>query len=115
MKIVLTAKGEDWNAQIDPRFGRADYLFMFDDKTEEIITVNNLDIQNAAHGAGPQTAKKLFELAPDVLITGNGPGGNASAALEKTDVKIFTGAQNMSLKEAFSAWKEGRLTAYNPG
>lgn len=112
MKIVITAKGEDWNAQVDPRFGRADYLFMFDDETEEIKTIDNTDIQNAAHGAGPQTAKKLFELSPNVLITGNGPGGNAATVLQSADLKIFTGAQNMSVKEAYDAYKAGTLTEF---
>ena len=112
MKIVITAKGEDWEAQVDPRFGRADYLFMFDDETKEVKTINNLDIQNSAHGAGPQTAKKLFELSPNVLITGNGPGGNASTVLQQADLKIFTGAQGMSVKEAYDAYKDGKLTAF---
>ena len=111
MKIVFTAKGENWDAMIDPRFGRTDYLVMFNDENEEFKTVDNTDIVNTAHGAGPQTAKKLFELEPDVLITGNGPGGNAATVLEKANIKIFTGAQDMTLKEAFSAWKDGKLTA----
>ena len=112
MKIVITAKGEDWNSAVDPRFGRADYLFMYDEDKDEIKVVNNLDIQNAAHGAGPQTAKKLFELEPDILITGNGPGGNASTVLKEGNLKVFTGAGSMTLKEAYSAWKEGTLTAF---
>lgn len=112
MKVVLTAKGENWSDQIDPRFGRTDYLFMYDEEKDEIQIVNNLDIQNAAHGAGPQTARKLFDLEPDVLITGNGPGGNAAAVLQKTEMKIFTGAQDMTVKEAYDAWKEGKLTAF---
>ncbi|HAK45386.1 MAG TPA: dinitrogenase iron-molybdenum cofactor biosynthesis protein [Spirochaeta sp.] len=112
MKIVFTAKGEDWESQIDPRFGRTDYFFMLNEETEEIKTVDNRAIENAAHGAGPQTAKKLFEMEPDVLITGNGPGGNAAAVLQKAELKIFTGAQNMTLKEAYSAYKDGKLAAF---
>lgn len=112
MKIVFTSKGKDWDAEIDPRFGRTDYLFMFNEENEEIKVLDNTDIQNAAHGAGPQTSKKLFELAPDVLITGNGPGGNAATVLEKAELKIFTGAANMTLKEAYSAYKDGKLTAF---
>lgn len=111
MNIVFTAKGETWESKMDPRFGRTDYLFMYNDETEEIKTINNLDIQNAAHGAGPQTAKKLFELEPKILITGNGPGGNAATVLAQAELKVFTGAGDMTVKEAFSAWKDGKLTA----
>ena len=113
MKIVFTSKGEKWEDKIDPRFGRTDYLFMYDEDNDEIKTVNNLEVQDAAHGAGPQTAGKLFDLEPDVLITGNGPGGNAAAVLQKSELDIFTGAQDMSIREAYEAWKEGKLTAFN--
>jgi len=111
MRIAFTSKGQDWDAQMDPRFGRTDYIFLYDDESEETITENNTEIQNAAHGAGPQTARKLFDLSPDVLVTGNGPGGNAAEVLKKAELKIFTGAQNMSVKEAYAAFKEGSLTA----
>jgi predicted Fe-Mo cluster-binding NifX family protein len=112
MRLAFTAKGKDWDSKMDPRFGRTDYIFLFDDESEEILVEDNTDIQNAAHGAGPQTARKLFDLSPDVLITGNGPGGNASDVLKKAELKIFTGAQNMSVKEAYEAYKEGSLSAF---
>ena len=64
---------------------------------------------NDAHGAGPKTAQKLFEFSPDILITGNGPGGNAATVLEKTGVKIFIGAGGMTVKEAFEAYKNNLL------
>lgn len=112
MRIAFTSKGQDWDAAIDPRFGRTDYIFLYDEESEETLIEDNTAIQNAAHGAGPQTAQKLFELSPDVLITGNGPGGNAAEVLKKTELKIYTGAQNMSVKEALAAFKEGSLSAF---
>ncbi|RLD34308.1 MAG: dinitrogenase iron-molybdenum cofactor biosynthesis protein, partial [Bacteroidetes bacterium] len=63
-------------------------------------------------GAGPKTAQKLFEYSPDVLITGNGPGGNAAAVLEKTGVKIYVGAGDMTAKEAYKAYKDNRLKQF---
>lgn len=112
MKIAFTSKGSDWDSQIDPRFGRTDYIFLYDDEADNTLVEDNTAIKDAAHGAGPQTAKKLFGLKPDVLITGNGPGGNAAAVLEKAELKVFTGADNMTIKEAYAAFKEGRLTAF---
>ncbi|MCD8480257.1 MAG: hypothetical protein LRZ88_08550 [Candidatus Cloacimonetes bacterium] len=32
MKIVFTASGEGWDARIDPRFGRTDYILVYDEK-----------------------------------------------------------------------------------
>lgn len=112
MKIAFTSKGKDWDSEMDPRFGRTDYIFVYDDETDTTSVEDNTAIQNAAHGAGPQTARKLFDLSPDVLITGNGPGGNAAEVLKKAELKIYTGAQSMSVKEAYAAFKEGSLTAF---
>ena len=32
MKIAFTAKGTDWDAEIDPRFGRTQYIIIYDDE-----------------------------------------------------------------------------------
>lgn len=112
MKIAFTAKGETWDAQMDPRFGRTDYLLLFDEDTEELTSVDNREIGGVAHGAGPQTAQKLFDLKPDVLITGNGPGGNAAAVLQKESIKIFIGAGDMTVKDAYGAYKDKCLQEF---
>jgi len=112
MKIAFTAKGTDWKAEIDPRFGRTDYIVVYDDASKELSSIDNRAVEEIAHGAGPQTAQKLFDLGPDVLITGNGPGGNAATVLQKTNLKIFVGAGNMTVQDAYDAFKKGTLTAF---
>jgi predicted Fe-Mo cluster-binding NifX family protein len=112
MKIAFTAKGTDWKAEIDPRFGRTDYIVIYDDATKELTSVDNRSIEDVAHGAGPQTAQKLFDVGPDVLITGNGPGGNAATALQKAKLKIFVGAGGMTVEAAYEAYKKDALTAF---
>ena len=112
MKIAFTAKGTDWKAEIDPRFGRTDYIVMYDDASKELSSVDNRAVEEVAHGAGPQTAQKLFDLGPDVLITGNGPGGNAATVLQKTKLKIFVGAGDMTVQAAYDAYQKGTLTAF---
>ena len=61
------------------------------------------------HGAGLQTAKKVIELKPDVIITGNGAGEKALEILKKYDLKIYIGAGDLSVKEAYKAYKNGIL------
>lgn len=112
MNIAFTAKGGSWEDQMDPRFGRAEYLTMYREESETLEVFDNRSIRGVAHGAGPMTAKHLFDMKPDVLITGNGPGGNAATVLQSGSVKIFIGAQGMSLKEAYDAYKAGTLTQY---
>ena len=113
MKIIFTAKGIDMNALVDPRFGRTEYFVIYDEKTKEIESYDNRAVNNEAHGAGPKTAQKLVEYNAEVLITGNGPGGNAAAALQTTGIAIFTGAGEMTVKEAYDAYKAGTLNKLN--
>ena len=112
MKIAFTTKGINWDSMMDPRFGRTEYFLVFDDEKNELTSFDNRAVNNEAHGAGPKTAQKLFELKANVLITGNGPGGNAGTVLEKTGVKIFVGAGEMTVKEAFDAYKRNELKEF---
>ncbi len=88
MIIIFTSKGTDWDSLIDPRFGRTEYLCIYDDEKDELTNIDNRDIANDAHGAGPKTAQLIFGLKPDVLITGNAPGGNAEVVLKKLCKKL---------------------------
>ena len=112
MTIVFTSNGTEWDSQIDPRFGRTEFICIYDDEKDELTNIDNRAIQNEAHGAGPLTAQKIFDIQPDVLITGNGPGGNAAAVVSKMDMKIFTGAGGMTLKDAYTAFKNNELKAF---
>lgn len=112
MKIAFTTKGTDWDSMMDPRFGRTEFILVFDEEKNELTHFDNRAIENEAHGAGPQTAQNLFNLQPDVLITGNGPGGNAAAVLEKANIKIYTGAGEMTAKDSYEAYKNNKLTQF---
>lgn len=109
MKIAFTAKGKKWDSAIDPRFGRTEFFFIYDEEKDQISSIDNTSISEVAHGAGPQTAQKLFESKPDILITGNGPGGNAASILERANLTIYTGAGKMTIQEAYDAYKKGDL------
>ena len=112
MRIAFTAKGTNWSSTIDERFGRTEYIVVYDEDKDELTSIDNTSVENEAHGAGPKTAQKLFELNPDVLITGNGPGGNAASVIEKAKIACYVGAAQMTVKEAFSAYKNNKLTKF---
>lgn len=112
MKIAFTAKGTDWDSQIDPRFGRTEYILVYEEENDQFESFDNREIENEAHGAGPKTSQKLFELGANILITGNGPGGNAAAVLEKAGVETFIGAGNMTVKQAFEAYQNNQLKKF---
>ena len=109
MKIAFTTKGTEWDSMIDARFGRTEFLLVYDEEKENFNYYDNREIAEVAHGAGPQTAQKLFDLHPDILITGNGPGGNAARVLEQSGMKIFIGAGDMTVQKAYNAYKNKEL------
>jgi len=109
MKIAFTAKGKDMDSEMDPRFGRTEYFVFYDEDTSDVTSYDNRDTGNDAHGAGPKTAQKLFELKANILITGNGPGGNAAVVMDKTGITTYVGAGEMTVKEALEAYKKGEL------
>ncbi len=112
MKIAFTTKGTEWNSPIDARFGRTEFIVIYDEEKDELSSYENTEVKNEAHGAGPKTSQKIFNLAPDVLITGNGPGGNAATVLEKSNIKIYIGAGDMTVKQAYDAFKNNKLTEF---
>ena len=112
MKIAFTSRGPGWDSKIDPRFGRTEYLLVYDTDGDRLETYDNRDIQTEAHGAGPKTAKMIYDTGADVLITGNGPGENAAIALEKAGLKIFTGAEKMKVKDALEAYNNNQLKEF---
>lgn len=109
MKIAITAKGGSWESLVDARFGRADYLVFITEGSEELEVIDNRNIQDVAHGAGPKTAQLIHDKAPAVLITGNGPGGNADAILKRINIEIYVGAADMTIREAYQAFKDNKL------
>jgi predicted Fe-Mo cluster-binding NifX family protein len=112
MRTAFTTKGTDWDSMMDPRFGRTEFILVFDEENGELIHFDNRGVEDIAHGAGPRTAQKLFDLKVDVLITGNGPGGNAASVLGKAGVEIFTGAGEMTVREALMAYKNNTLNPF---
>ncbi len=109
MKLAFTAKGGDWDSQMDPRFGRMDMLVIYDEKSDKLEAIPNDETEAMEHGAGLQTAKKVLDLSPDVIITGNGAGGKALEILKHSNIKMYIGTGNMTLKEAYKAFKNGKL------
>lgn len=111
MRIGFTSTGNTWDSQIDPRLGRTDFIVIYDEETDKIEVHENSDSQSQAHGAGTATVQKIAGMNIDVIITGNGPGGNASIGLSHLKTKVFINAQGMTLKQAYEEYKKGTLKA----
>lgn len=109
MKIAFTSTGTTWDSMIDPRFGRTENILLLDEECEELTAVTNGEVKDEAHGAGTATAQKIFDLNPDILITGNGPGETAAKALKNIKMKIYVDANDMTVLQAYDNYKNGKL------
>ena len=97
MKIAITAAGTDIDAQVDPRFGRAQHILIVDETGTILEAVDNSQNLNAMRGAGIQAAKLLSDRKVDVLMTGH-CGPNAFTTLKAAGIKICT-EQSGTVKE----------------
>lgn len=112
MKIAFTTKEASWNSMMEARFGRAEYVLIFDDQNNQITIHDNREIINQEHGAGPKMAKAMSDLGIDVIITGNGPGENARAVLNQMKTVIYVGAGDLSVAEAYKAYQNKTLETF---
>lgn len=51
MKIGITARGNNLDSEVDPRFGRCEYFIIVDPDTLEFEVIENFSME-AASGAG---------------------------------------------------------------
>ena len=107
MKITVSAKGEQLDSAVDPRFGRAAQFILYDTETASYETISNEQSLEAAQGAGIKAAETISRLGAQVLITGH-CGPKAFRALSAAGVRICSGAGG-TVAEAIAAFEVGRL------
>ncbi len=88
-KICITAKGKDLEAEVDPRFGRAQYFLLLDPIAMQIEVVEN-PYKDTAQGAGIQTAQLLANKGVSVLLTGH-VGPKADGVLKSAGIQAVNG------------------------
>ncbi|ADD68157.1 Dinitrogenase iron-molybdenum cofactor biosynthesis protein [Denitrovibrio acetiphilus DSM 12809] len=107
MRLAFSITGQDLDSDIDPRFGRAKRILIYDTQNEKSVVMDNDDNVNAAQGAGISLAQKLCEKEVNAVITGN-CGPKALDALTKAGIEVFsTKIQKASL--ALTAHTNGLL------
>ncbi len=109
MKIVFTAKGETWDSPMDPRFGRAEMFLVYDEKSDKLEVIDNSDSKEMEHGVGGKSSKKMINAGANVVITDNGAGEKALKILKASGIDFYIGAGDMSVKEAYEAYKQNKL------
>ncbi|MCD6487054.1 MAG: NifB/NifX family molybdenum-iron cluster-binding protein [Syntrophobacterales bacterium] len=108
MKIAITSYGKDLSSKTDRSFGRAKWFILVDTETGAFEAHSNEQNVNAAQGAGTQAAQNVTNMEAEVLLSGN-VGPNAFRALSTAAIRIFIIEGDITVEQALSEWKEGKL------
>ncbi len=92
MRIAITTGGNDLDAQIDSRFGRAPNFLVLDTETMRFDLVANTQSLDLAQGAGIQSAQNVLAHKPEVVLTGN-CGPKAYRVLKAAGIKVVVGVK----------------------
>jgi predicted Fe-Mo cluster-binding NifX family protein len=111
MKIVFTTTGNDLNAPLDSRFGRAPKFLVYDLDGGTFEVVDNEQNLNASQGAGIQSAQTVANLGAHALVTGH-CGPRAFRLLFAAGIKIFN-TDVATVAEALDRYRSGKLTEAN--
>jgi predicted Fe-Mo cluster-binding NifX family protein len=107
LKIAFTTSGNDLNAALDSRFGRALKFLVCDLETNAFEVIDNQQNLNAAQGAGIQSAETVARLGVKALVTGH-CGPKAFRVLAAAGIKIYN-TDASSVAEALEQFRSGEL------
>lgn len=103
-KICITAKDKTWEAEVDPRFGRAVYFLILDPAEMRMEALKNPN-QDAAQGAGIQAAQLMVNKGVRILFTGE-VGPKADQTLRSAGVQAITGVSG-SVRSVLQNFAQG--------
>ena len=107
MKLAVTVRGEGWDAEVDPRFGRSAGFAIVDTDADSLKYIDNSENVNASQGAGVQAAQIVINEGVEAVVTGH-CGPNAFRTLKEAGVKVLIGASG-TLRQAVEDAKAGKL------
>jgi predicted Fe-Mo cluster-binding NifX family protein len=110
MKVAVSARGRDLSSMLDPRFGRAPYLIIYDTESNAFEVIDNTSAGQMAHGAGIQTAQEVVNQRADLVVSGNF-GPKACQVLQAANVKLAMSPET-SISEVLELVRSEKLTAF---
>ena len=107
MKIVFSASGDNLDAPLDSRFGRAPKFLVYDLDADTFTIVDNQQNLNAAQGAGIQSAEMVARTGAKYLVTGH-CGPKAFRVLSAAGIRIYP-CNAPTVAAALAEYRAGRL------
>lgn len=107
MIIAVTTITNQENTQLDERFGRAEYFYIFDTNDKKGFFVENIaKFEN--EGAGGKAAKSVFDNKATVLITGE-LGNKAKTALNSFEIKSYKFGELQTINQVIENFENNKL------
>jgi len=106
MRLAITAQGNDLDANVDPRFGRASQFLLVETETMQYEVVGNTQSLDLPQGAGIQAAQNILKHRPNAILTGN-CGPKAFKVLGAAGVDVILGVSGTA-REAIQAFLKGQ-------
>jgi len=107
VKIAFTTSGENLDAPLDSRFGRASKFILYDLEKDSFEVIDNRQNLNAAQGAGIQAAEAVVRAGASGIVTGH-CGPNAYRALSTAGIAIYSCGE-ATVAAALKAFRAGGL------
>ncbi len=105
MKIAIASQGKELSSNVDPRFGRASYILIFDTNTRQMEVLDNRESSEAVGGAGVKTAETIVEKNAECIVSQNF-GPKALQVFKSADVKAAV-ISSGTIEEAIEKIKNG--------
>jgi len=107
VKIAFSTSGENLDAPLDGRFGRASKFILYDLEKEYFEVIDNQQNLNAAQGAGIQAAEAVVRAGANGIVTGH-CGPKAFRFLTAAGIRIYhTDAPTVAA--AIEQYRSGKL------
>lgn len=112
MKIAVSGTGPILDSEVDPRFGRCQFMIFVDTDTMDYELHSNA-ASGAGGGAGIATGQMVLNRNVEAVLTGN-IGPKAHKVLSEAGIRIMTGVSG-TVRQAIDAFKKRELkVAYGP-
>ena len=106
MKVAVSAYDTGIDSEINPRFGRCEYILIVDTENKHVEAVPNSNM-NLGGGAGIQTAGLAISKGAQAVITGS-CGPNAMDVFTASGVDVYTG-QTGTVSQAIERLSQNSL------
>ncbi|MDO4589116.1 MAG: NifB/NifX family molybdenum-iron cluster-binding protein [Fusobacterium sp.] len=111
MKIAIGLEENNYNSQVDRRFGRASFFILIDSITNNYEIIEN-EAKDEATGAGLKVVKNLVNLGVKEIIAGE-IGPKAAILIEEFNIPVYKLGELKKVNEVMENYREKRLEKFD--